>query len=60
MTVYIIIFDLVLSYEVNIVLPFHACSISEWGTRWCSWLRPCAASRKVVDLIPDGVTGIFP
>ena len=30
-----------------------------WGTRWRSWLRHCATSRKVAGLIPDGVTGIF-
>jgi hypothetical protein len=27
-------------------------------TRWISWLRHCATSRKVAGLIPDGV-GIF-
>jgi hypothetical protein len=30
-----------------------------WGTRWRSWLRHCATSRKVAGSIPDGVTGIF-
>jgi hypothetical protein len=29
------------------------------GTRWCSWLRHCATSRKVAGSIPDGVIGIF-
>ena len=29
------------------------------GTRWRSWLRHCATSRKVVGSIPDGVTGFF-
>jgi hypothetical protein len=29
------------------------------GTRWYSWLRHCATSRKVAVSIPDGVTGIF-
>ena len=29
------------------------------GTRWCSWLRHCATSRKVAGSVPDGVTGIF-
>jgi hypothetical protein len=29
------------------------------GTRWHSWLRHCAISRKVACSIPDGVTGIF-
>jgi hypothetical protein len=28
-------------------------------TRWCSWLRDCATSRKVVVSIPDCVIGIF-
>ena len=30
-----------------------------WGTRWRSWLRHCATSRKVAGSIPDGVTRIF-
>ena len=30
-----------------------------WGTRWCSWLRHCATSRKVAGSIPDGVVGIL-
>ena len=30
-----------------------------WGTRWRSWLRHCATSRKVAGSIADGVTGIF-
>jgi len=29
------------------------------ATRWCSWLRHCATSQRVVGLIPDGVIGIF-
>ena len=29
------------------------------GTRWHSWLRHCATSRKVVGSILDGVNGIF-
>ena len=28
-------------------------------TRWRSWFRHCATSRKVAVSIPDGVTGIF-
>ena len=32
---------------------------SEGGTRWRSWLRHCATSRKVAGLISFGVTGIF-
>ena len=30
-----------------------------WGTRWRSWLRHCATSRKVAGSIPDRVIGIF-
>jgi hypothetical protein len=30
-----------------------------WGTRWRSWFRNCATSRKVAGSIPDGVIGIF-
>jgi hypothetical protein len=30
-----------------------------WGTRWRSWLRHYATSRKVAVSIPDGVSGIF-
>ena len=30
-----------------------------WGTRWRSWLRHCAKSRKAAGSIPNGVTGIF-
>jgi hypothetical protein len=29
------------------------------GTRWHSWLRHCATSRKVAGSIPDGVIRIF-
>ena len=29
------------------------------STRWRSWLRHCAISRKVAVSIPDGVIGIF-
>jgi len=32
---------------------------TEWGMWWCSWLRHCATSRKILSSIPDGVTGIF-
>ena len=30
-----------------------------WSTRWRSWLRYCATSRKVAGSIPDGVIEIF-
>ena len=29
------------------------------GTRWHSWLRHCATSRKVAGSIPDGVIAFF-
>ena len=29
------------------------------STRWRSWLRHCATSRKVAGSIPDDVIGIF-
>jgi hypothetical protein len=29
------------------------------GTRWRSWLRPYATSRKVAGSIPDEVIGLF-
>jgi hypothetical protein len=32
---------------------------SVWGTRWRSWLRHCATSRKVATSITDSVTGTF-
>ena len=31
----------------------------DWGTRWRSWLRHCATSRKVAGSIPDGIIEIF-
>ena len=31
----------------------------KWGTRWPSWFRHGATSRKVAGSIPDGVVGIF-
>jgi len=50
---------------VIIILPmFRLCSLFVYhrrprGTRWRSWLRHCATSRKVAGSIPDGVSGIF-
>ena len=35
------------------------CIFTLEGTRWRSWLRHCATSRKVAGSIPDGVIGIF-
>ena len=40
------------------VIHFQS-SFSEGGTRWCSWLRHYATSRKFAGSIPDGVIGIF-
>ena len=33
--------------------------LAERGTRWRSWLRQCATSRKVAGSIPDGFIGIL-
>jgi len=37
----------------------YVCIHIHGGTRWRSWLRHCATSRKVAGSIPDGVIGIF-
>jgi len=29
------------------------------GTRWDSWLKPCATRRKVAGSIPDGAIDVF-
>ena len=42
-----------------IASPFTHILIAPWCTRWRSWLRHCATSRKVAGSIPDGVNGIF-
>jgi len=34
-------------------------AVTTGGTRWCSWLKHCAISRKVGGSIPDGVIRIF-
>ena len=39
------------NFRLNLVTP--------GGTRWRSWLRHCATSRKVAGSIPDGVIGIL-
>jgi hypothetical protein len=46
-----------LNYKPTI-LNFPA-YLTKGGMWWCSWLRQCATSRKVVDSIPDRVTGFF-
>ena len=33
--------------------------VTSGKTQWCSWLRHCATSQKVVGLISDGVIEIF-
>ena len=38
---------------------FTAALVLAWGTRWRSWLRHSATSRKVAGSIPEGVIGIF-
>ena len=38
---------------------FHYLLVAFRGTRWRSWLRHCATSRKVAGSIPDGVNGFF-
>jgi hypothetical protein len=40
-------------------LFFLICIYFDRVTRWRSWVRHCATSRKVVGSIPDGVIGIF-
>jgi len=42
---------------LSIVYNSPICCI--WGTRWYSWLRHCATSRKVAGSIPNGVIEIF-
>jgi hypothetical protein len=49
----------ILVAEDNSFINFNILSLSLGNTRWRSWLRHCATNRKVADLIPDGVTGIF-
>ena len=34
-------------------------TVVKMSTRWRSWLRHCATSRKVAGSIPGGVIGIF-
>jgi len=41
------------------LLGIYRTLICLWGTRWHSWSRHCATSRKVADSIPDGFTVIF-
>ena len=57
------------TYSPNFKILFFHCSGSNdftsatalyMGTRWRSWLRLCATSRKAAGSIPGGVIGIFP
>jgi hypothetical protein len=45
----------VTEYQI-LIRPYPVKSGATW---WRSWLRHCASSRKVEDLILDGVNGIF-
>jgi hypothetical protein len=43
-------------------MPYHNMNnllCEKGGTRWRSWFRHCATSRKVAGSIPDGLIGIF-
>jgi len=48
--------NMIQDYGFNISYSHHDVN---WGTRWRSWLRHCATSRKVAGSIPDGVLEIF-
>ena len=41
------------------LLYLHQGTVHVQGTRWSSWFRHCATSRKVAGSIPDCVTVIF-
>jgi len=45
--------------KVAVLTLFLNRALYYWGTRWRSWLRPSATSRKVAGLIPDNLNGIF-
>jgi len=44
-------------FTPSFVTPLY--NVGGGGTRWRSWLRHCATSRKVEGSIPDGAIGIF-
>jgi len=47
-------------YYVSACFPFfYSRTRKSGGTRWRSWLRHCATSRRVAGSIPDDVIGIF-
>jgi len=41
------------------IQDFDGVKMVSGGTRWRSWLRHCATSRKVAGSIPDGVIEFF-
>jgi hypothetical protein len=43
----------------TLIFNFKHCHVQMRNTRWRSWLRYCATSRKVAGSIPDGVIGRF-
>jgi hypothetical protein len=53
--------------ELSVHLGGVAAYVGDWRpkirgtgvTRWCSWLRHYATSRKVLGSVSDGVIGIF-
>ena len=47
------------SLQTTALLKLNCRCILFGGTRWRSWLRHCATSRKVAGSIPDCVIGIF-
>ena len=51
--------SLPVSFRQCFILIFDASTTDIRGTRWRSWLRHYAKSRKVAGLIPEGVIGIF-
>jgi hypothetical protein len=42
-----------------LTIGFGGGIFGHWDTRWRSWLRHCATSRKVAGSIPDDVIGFF-
>ena len=53
-------FTLLLAAHFSLTLYILIICIELWGTRWRSWLRHCATSRRVAGSIPDGVNGHTP
>jgi hypothetical protein len=48
-----------LYYKAIFIAVYSECYTKPAGTRWRSWLRHCASSRKVEGSIPDGFFEIF-